>query len=102
MSDLRSRLACELYLELRRATAKSRVVRHRQGDIQEMENRRGEALGLAKGKMKELANSKQSQYSRVSILERRARAARLNSIGPGVDDRLVDPEGETTARAERF
>lgn len=52
--------------------------------------------------MKELADSEQSKYRRVGILHRRARAARFNGIEPGVNKRLVDPEGEATPAAERF
>jgi len=97
MRDLRSRLACELDLQLTGATTESRVVRHGQRDVQEMENGRGKTLSLAKGKMKELTNCEQSQYCRVSILERRASAARFGSIDPRVNDRLVDPEGKASA-----
>ena len=67
-----------------------------------MENRRGKALSLAKREVKELTNGEQSKYCRVSILERRARAATLSSIDPGVDNRLVNPECETSATAESF
>src|ERR1044072_969615 len=102
MSDPRSRLSCEFDIEFRRATTESRVVRHRQGDVQEMENRRGKALSLSKGEMKELTDSEQSQYCRGSILERRARATRLSRVDPGVNYRLVNPECETSAASESF
>jgi hypothetical protein len=59
-------------------------------------------LSLAKRKLKELTNSEQSKYCRVSIFVKGARAARFNGTDPGGDDRLVNPECETSATAESF
>jgi hypothetical protein len=85
MFDLVRRLACEFDLEPGRAPTQGRIVRHGQRDTQEMENRRSEALSLAKREMKELTDRQQGKNGWVSILDRRSSAARLSGMEPGVN-----------------
>jgi len=100
MSDAFDRPCRQLNLEPAGTAAKRGVIHHRQVKFKHLDQRAEQALSGAQREVKELSDSQGADYGRVGVEAGLAAAARGVRVEPGINGRLVEPQGEASTLNE--
>lgn len=100
MFDALDRMRGKPDVEVAGAFAKQRIVRGRQVNIEELEDRAGQPLRLTKGEMEDFAQEERRLYSEIGVLERSAETSWLGCAKRPVNGGLNNPDRKASTFGE--